>query len=645
MATKTTDGTGTGSFTSNLTGLVGSTLYYVRAYATNGGGTTYGTEVSFTTTANPLPTLAGTTAASAILSTTATSGGNVTNEGTSAVTAKGVCWATTTAPTIALTTKTNDGTGTGAFTSSLTGLTGNTLYYVRAYATNTSGTSYGAQDSFTTAVPPIAASPTPTPTPTSVISIYSDAYTPAVTIAAWDNWYNCPITSTILADGGNAKKLVVASGGVCGTSIFSSPSTLDVSSKTYMHIDIYPTSATAAGVSFVAATQSPYISLGTLTANQWNSKEIALTNYAGFTTAIKQIGFNSTSTGTYYIDNIYFYKQDTWSGANSTNWATASNWASGAVPTATSDVVIGSGTFQPIITSDVSISSLTINSGKTLTVNAGFNLTVANAVANSGTMTLQSNANLLQTNAVANTGNIIIKRNSSSLLRLDHTLWSSPVASQNLYGFSTATLTDRFYVYDTATNAYTASGLSGTTTFAPGKGYGVRAPNDHSSTTPTIWEGTFTGVPNNGSVPFTLSTASSGYNLVGNPYPSPISATTFLSANPGTMDGTIYFYSHSLPMNADGTFPTGTNYSSWIGGTGTAATTATSPDPHLAPATPNGIIQVGQGFFVKATAAGTINFTNAMRVGNNDDQFLRTTEIEKHRLWLNLTTESGDDIN
>ena len=428
----------------------------------------------------------------------------------------------------------------------------------------------------------------------------------------------------------------------------------DLSAMTYFHVDVWTINEislqfflidNSAGERSVSlATYSP------LTQGTWISYDIPMTAWrsqSGFTTAaLKEFKIVGSGGKTVYMDNMYFYKQDTWSGANSTNWATASNWASGSVPTATSDVVIGSGTYQPIITSDVSISSLTINSGKTLTVNAGFDLTVANAVANSGTMTLQSNANLLQTNAVANTGNIIIKRNSSSLLRLDHTLWSSPVVSQNLYGFSTATLTDRFYVYDTATNAYTASGLSGTTTFAPGKGYGVRAPNDHSSTTPTIWEGTFTGVPNNGSVPFTLSTASSGYNLVGNPYPSPISATTFLSANPSTMDGTIYFYSHSLPMNADGTFPTnGTNYSSWVGGTGTAATTATSPDPHLAPATPNGIIQVGQGFFVKATAAGTINFTNAMRVGNNDDQFLRTTEIEKHRLWLNLTTESGDDIN
>lgn len=62
----------------------------------------------------------------------------------------GVCWSTTTGPTIALSTKTSDGSGTGVFTSSITGLTAVTLYYVRAYATNFSGTSYGAEVSFTT---------------------------------------------------------------------------------------------------------------------------------------------------------------------------------------------------------------------------------------------------------------------------------------------------------------------------------------------------------------------------------------------------------------------------------------------------------------------------------------------------------------
>jgi uncharacterized protein (TIGR02145 family) len=88
-----------------------------------------------------------------ITSTTATSGGNITADGGAAITARGVCWSTSANPTIALTTKTSNGSGTGTFTSSLTGLTANTLYYVRAYATNSAGTAYGSQVSFTTTNP------------------------------------------------------------------------------------------------------------------------------------------------------------------------------------------------------------------------------------------------------------------------------------------------------------------------------------------------------------------------------------------------------------------------------------------------------------------------------------------------------------
>jgi hypothetical protein len=95
-----------------------------------------------------LPTVT-TTAVTDITQTTATSGGNVTTEGSATVTARGVCWSTTASPTIA-DSHTTDGSGTGVFVSNLTGLTAITPYYVRAYATNSFGTSYGNQVTFTT---------------------------------------------------------------------------------------------------------------------------------------------------------------------------------------------------------------------------------------------------------------------------------------------------------------------------------------------------------------------------------------------------------------------------------------------------------------------------------------------------------------
>ena len=94
-----------------------------------------------------------TAAASALGTTTATSGGNVTADGGATVTARGVCWGTSLNPTTA-NSKTTDGTGTGVFASALTGLTPGTLYHIRAYATNSAGTAYGSDLTFTTATTP-----------------------------------------------------------------------------------------------------------------------------------------------------------------------------------------------------------------------------------------------------------------------------------------------------------------------------------------------------------------------------------------------------------------------------------------------------------------------------------------------------------
>ena len=145
----TTDGSGTGSFTSSLTNLTPYTIYYVRAYATNSAGTAYGSEVSFITQQNVTVPTVTTSQVTNIQQTTATGGGNVTSAGGGTVTARGVCWSTSHNPTTSSSHTTN-GMGTGSFTSSLTGLTANTTYYVRAYATNNAGTAYGSEVSFTT---------------------------------------------------------------------------------------------------------------------------------------------------------------------------------------------------------------------------------------------------------------------------------------------------------------------------------------------------------------------------------------------------------------------------------------------------------------------------------------------------------------
>jgi pectin methylesterase-like acyl-CoA thioesterase len=148
----TSDGTGTGTFTSTLTGLEPGTTYSVRAYATNGAGTKYGSERSFKTLAQLSAPTVTTTAVSYVLATSAVSGGTVTSDGGSDVTARGVCWNTTGSPTIA-DANSISGSGLGAYQSAMAGLTPETQYFVRAYATNGAGTGYGAELSFTTVAP------------------------------------------------------------------------------------------------------------------------------------------------------------------------------------------------------------------------------------------------------------------------------------------------------------------------------------------------------------------------------------------------------------------------------------------------------------------------------------------------------------
>lgn len=154
LSSKNYAGTDTGNFSSFVPDLQPATTYFVKAYATNGVGTSYGSEFVVTTLPN-LPEVV-TAPVTSITRYTAVSGGEVLSDGGSPVVLRGICWSTSPSPTV-LDNVTSDGSGIGTFTSSLTGLVAGTRYYVRSYATNSAGTAYGQEINFYSEFPALVA--------------------------------------------------------------------------------------------------------------------------------------------------------------------------------------------------------------------------------------------------------------------------------------------------------------------------------------------------------------------------------------------------------------------------------------------------------------------------------------------------------
>lgn len=302
------------------------------------------------------------------------------------------------------------------------------------------------------------------------------------------------------------------------------------------------------------------------------------------------------------------------------------------------------------MTTSLEARSITVNSGGSVIVTTGKTLRVANEVNNATNdatkFIVESGASLIQNNAAVNVGPITVKRNSYPLYLQDYTLWASPVANQNLRNFSPNTLYNRFYSYDTtiAPNGNWVQEIAttadmNTKTFGLAKGYLIRMPNNWTAfsnlqTPGTVYPGVFVGVPNSGTITYTLSNANTGYNLVGNPYPSPISVASFRAANPG-IGGTFYFY---RKRNA----AVGSGYGT-LSQAGFAGNVSVNNF---------GLIEVGQGFFVKANGVSTLNFTNGMRAeASANAVFLRSSSaantaltndnsVEMNRFWLNLVKDN-----
>lgn len=296
-----------------------------------------------------------------------------------------------------------------------------------------------------------------------------------------------------------------------------------------------------------------------------------------------------------------------------------------------------------------------VKSGGNVVINSDDTLIIYNEVVNNGgTLTFENNASLVQHNADAiNSGNIIYKRDSQPMKNFDYTYWSSPVENQTFVGLSPNTLWDKYLSF---TGAVWKEEL-GSSVMQPGIGYIIRVPKPNSTylNGQDFWTGShytqkveFIGIPNNGNIPEQPVTAGKFY-LIGNPYPSAISADAFLFANPNPnnsaiLDGTIYFWTHNTPLKVIGSqiAYSSVDYATYNGVGGTA----TSPAPSGG-APPSGNIAAGQSFFALASADGNVKFNNGMRIQGDNNQFFKPAKtakpslLEKHRLWLNMTNKGG----
>lgn len=340
----------------------------------------------------------------------------------------------------------------------------------------------------------------------------------------------------------------------------------------------------------------------------------------------------------------------TWSG---------SSWSS--PPTPTTPIIVA-GNLD--VTSNLKVCSCDVINSATLRIFPSATLSVTRNVnvAATATMIAESNGSLVQIDDVGTfTGVMTVKRNSAPMKPFDYTYWTSPVSAWTLNQLSPLTLNDKYYAWDPNINNWSLL-LNGSAVMQRAKGYIVRAPQGWSLTNATsgVYNGVFTGNANTGTIPVALQKASSGLNLIGNPYPSAIDIELFLRdpANTNLVNGTVYLWTHNTAISSliPGNYAynyTADDYAKFnlTGGVRSAAVAVTGG------ALPDGKIASGQAFFIETNTAlpnGTYTayFRNNMRVEGSNSSFFRNNgnpsagnmasqEISKNRFWLSLSNPQG----
>jgi hypothetical protein len=373
------------SESATISGLTTGTTYHYRIRASNSEGTSTGNDLTLT----PGMIIISTTSVSSVTETTASSGGNISADGGSAVTARGVCWSTSVSPTIS-DSHTTDGNGTGSFSSSITGLTGNTNYYLRAYATNSNGTAYGYLQNFTTSCGKM-----------TILPITEGFETFASTPACWTEENSNPSWLYITGDGNSNP--AAAHSGIRNACLEDATTTdnlnklispvLDLSLYNNVILTFYHTQAVWSTdqdqlkIYYRTSSGGGWTLLASYTTSitAWTLETITLPSLGPY----YQIAFEGNAKYGYgvCIDDIALKAPGNWVGGTSGTpnaWETASNWGDGLVPTAATNVYITARTYLPVVTSTTAVcNNLVIENS------AGIGVSVTDKITVNGKMTLK----------------------------------------------------------------------------------------------------------------------------------------------------------------------------------------------------------------------------------------------------------------
>jgi hypothetical protein len=338
------------------------------------------------------------------------------------------------------------------------------------------------------------------------------------------------------------------------------------------------------------------------------------------------------SGGNLALDDVSFncnscFSTTTWNGTI---------WSNGS-PNNSTNAVIDSD--YNTNTNSFEACSVIVNPGKILTINSNQYVSIQNALINNGIVNI-NDGSLVQFNNATNIGDINYNRNVSSLNGYDYIYWSSPVNNQtinNLYSSPNMGFKYEWNPLFNNTNGTQGNWIIPSTTMTNGKGYIIRASSSYG------WTGNltvkFTGVPNNGDITIpiqkgTLSGIDDNWNLIGNPYPSTLSAESFLTKNTN-IAGSVYIWTHvSNPLISNATSPFYSsfqyNYSNdYIVYNKLGSSVSSTFTGNIAP---------GQGFFINMSEStstpSSVLFDNTLRNTNNS-QFYRV-QNQKSRIWLDL---------